>query len=447
MPITICGVVALALCRRPALHWPIPSFKPPMSTFKRIPVDQLKPGMFVVALDRPWLKTPFLLHRRRIKQPKEILTLKHYGIQYVTIDVTKGADVDEHSAPLPIDHANQSASAACSFAEVNTPQARSKALHVARQTYNEARATVDRFFEEASRSPMASADALAGIVGSLLDRLLADRTAMLTHLFIRQMREYDHELSAHALDTGVLTLLFGATYGLSGPDLEDAGLAALLHDIGYLRLPRNVFRKAHQCSEQERRLMEQHPKLGATLLKAQASVRDTVRHAVEEHHERIDGSGFPARLSGAQLSSLSQLIGLADAYQSLVCPRGGTVPLLPHRAVAQMFSWGQQGVFDRTLVEAAIACLGIYPIGSLVQLNSGERAIVVATNPHHRLHPVIAIIADAQGHPHRDPVYVDLSAQDATGPTRTIMQAMDPAHEHVDVAMYLDPSPPKQTVS
>lgn len=418
-----------------------------MGTLKRIHVDQLKPGMFVVALDRPWLKTPFLFHRQYIKRPKEILTLKHYGIQHVTVDVTRGADVEEQHASLPVNQAGQRASAAHPFPEANTLEARSNALHAARQAYDEARATMDRFFEEAAEGRMPGASALVGIVAGLLDRLLANRTAMLTHLFIRQMWEYDRELSAHALDTGVLTLLFATTYGLTGPDLEAAGLAALLHDIGYVRLPRNLFRKAHRCSEQERRLMAQHPKLGAALLREQASVQDVVRHAVEEHHERIDGSGFPARLSGERISLLGQLVGLADAYQSLVCPRGGSIALIPHRAVAQLFTWGQQGLFDHTLIEAAIACLGIYPIGTLVELNTRERAIVVTINPHDRLHPVVAIITDAQGHPYRHPLYVDLSAQDATGPTRTIVQILDPLREHVDVDMYLDPSLTERSLS
>ncbi len=411
-----------------------------MGTLKRIHINQLKPGMFVVDLDRPWLKTPFLFHRQYIKGPKEILKLKHSGIQHVTIDVTKGADVEEHNASPPIDRAGQHTSSAHPFPEANTLEARSKALRAARQTYNEARATIDRFFEVAAEGQVPGASALVGIVANLLDCLLADRAAMLTHLALRQMREYDRELPAHALETGVLTLLFATTYGLTGPDLEAAGLAALLHDIGYVRLPRNLFRKAHCCSEQERRVMAQHPQLGATLLREQASVQDVVRRAVEEHHERIDGSGFPAGLSGQRISLLGQLVGLADAYQSLVCPRGGALPLTPHRAVAQLFGWGQQGLFDHTLIEAAIACLGIYPIGTLVELNTGERAIVVSINPHNRLRPVVAVITNVQGQPSPNPVYVDLSTQDAGGPTRTIVQVLNPSREHVEVDRYFDPS-------
>ncbi|MEW6246960.1 MAG: DUF3391 domain-containing protein [Nitrospirota bacterium] len=413
-----------------------------MGTRKRIAVDQLKPGMFLVELDRPWIKTPLLFHKRLIRRPEEIDLLKRHGIREVTIDLGKGADIDKSAGSAPAS-LPQSAETPATNPDTRVPSDRpgllpgTGKLLAARKMYAEAHSVMECFLDDATMDREPAITPLKDLVSTMLDRILDDRTSVLTQLFLGQMQRYDRSLAVHAVDTCVLSLIFGTEFGLTGEDREAVGTGALLHDIGYLRLPRNLYRRAHSCTEQERRLMQEHPRLGVAMLAGSKDVRDNIARVVREHHERRDGSGFPAGLAGPAISPLSQLVGLVDTYDGLVNPRGSQTPLIPHEAIRQLFVLGQKGQFEMEIVEVAIKALGVYPIGSLVQLNTGERGVVVAVNPLQRLKPVLALISDAHQQLSQEPLFVDLSEQDASAPPRSIVQCLDPAHERIDIAAYL----------
>ncbi len=400
-----------------------------MDTLKRISVDQLTPGMFVVKLDRPWLKTPFLFHKRMIKDPAEIALLKRHGVREVVIDLAKGEDYA--SAQLPDDGVPDSAEAdggteddktvrmslqltpqdehaggadqgpltRCTIRATGSPAAGSphragcedgrgsrqqdphfpvrlpsaSQAQAARKVYAEAHALIERVFDNADAGTGPPVASITNTVTDMLARILEDRSSMLMHLYLRQMRRYDQTLASHAVDVGALSLLFAVESGLSPEDREDVGAGALLHDLGYLRLPRNLFRKGSRCTEQERALLHRHPLLGEAIVADCKEWRDGVRRVIAEHHERRDGSGFPRGLAGSQLSPLSQLVGMADTYLSLIAPRDGQAPLIPSEAIKHLFLQGRNGKFDVELIEVAVKSLGVYPIGSLVELNTGQR--------------------------------------------------------------------------
>jgi putative nucleotidyltransferase with HDIG domain len=220
--------------------------------------------------------------------------------------------------------------------------------------------------------------------------------------------------------------------------MEALGAGALLHDIGYVRLPRNLYRRSHDLTEQERTLMQQHPALGLAILQEAQEDRDAVVRIVAEHHERSDGSGFPHKLTEHSLSVLAQLVGLVDAYDGMVSRRGGRPAMLPHDAVRQLFSLGDTGQYAKDLIRAMIGSLGVYPIGSLVLLNTAEQAVVVGMSHRQRLKPVVKVITGPHGESYPTPIRIDLGAQAAGNPERTIKKALDPLHERVNVAMFLD---------
>lgn len=418
-----------------------------MDTLKRISVDQLTPGMFVVKLDRPWLKTPFLFHKRMIKDPAEIALLKRHGVHEVVIDLARSEDHAPAQLPgdgvpdstEPGDSTQQVPPDSPTFGLVRLPtpnQARA-----ARKVYAEAHALIERVFDNADAGTGPPVASITNTVTDMLARILEDRSSMLMHLYLRQMRRYDQTLASHAVDVGALSLLFAVESGLSPEDREDVGAGALLHDLGYLRLPRNLFRKGSRCTEQERALLHRHPSLGEAIVADCKEWRDGVRRVIAEHHERRDGSGFPRGLAGSQLSPLSQLVGMADTYLSLIAPRDGQAPLIPSEAIKRLFLQGRNGKFDVELIEVAVKSLGVYPIGSLVELNTGQRGVVVALNPLQRLRPVLALVFDQPSDAGRLPSLLDVSsATDASGSPLTIMRCLDPQQHGIDVAKYLEAS-------
>jgi len=517
-----------------------------MKSVKTITIDQLKPGMFIVGMDQPWYRTPFLIHKRLIRHTGDIQLLRQCGVRELKIDPSQGLDLEplppgeiplspdvleqttpeETSAkgttstetlqpnhPRPTDrlhltdsahntppsttgntiadHApettgiplqptntqpppgNQGASlfsnadTATSSSQpspVGTPTTSSEGAAQARpsdqqeklspgqaalqaaeahKTYTEAISSMERMFEELEAGIVPRPATLRLVVSNVLARVLNDSAAMLSLLFLQKMKRFDRTLASHALDVCTLTLIVAQTYGIAEGEMEALGAGALLHDIGYVRLPRNLYRKSHDLTEQERTVMQQHPALGLAILREAKENRDAVVRIVAEHHERSDGSGFPHKLQGDSLSVLAQLVGLVDTYDGMVSRRGGRPAMLPHDAIRQLFRFGDTGQYAKEMIQAMIRSLGVYPIGSLVQLNTTEQAVVVGMNPTQRLKPVIKVIMGAQGESYLTPIRVDLGAQAVGDSARTITKVLDPAQERVNVALFLESTEPE----
>ncbi|MEK6801128.1 MAG: DUF3391 domain-containing protein [Nitrospirota bacterium] len=410
-----------------------------MASTKRISIDQLTVGMFIAGLDQPWYRTPFLLHKWLVSNPGDIVQLKRHGILVVTIDTERGLDVGaattaepqavpppdepppavaEAVAPQPIDHSPQAVSAAAA--------------------YRDATAAVERVFNDLEAGHPPKIAALKPIVNRLLEQIVAEPEAMLIQFCLDKVRRFDATLSNHGMDVCVLTLILAVENDCTEAELEALGLGALLHDIGYIRLPRNLYRKTTPLTDQEQVLMKQHPQLAATVLAQVDSIPDAVTRIIAQHHEYQDGSGFPQHLKQEGLSTLAQLVGLADTYDELVSARYGSPPLLPHDAIRQLFVLGAKGRYEKTLVEVAIKALGVYPLGSLIKLNTNECALVVGLNHEDRLRPRIRIIRGTDGKDQKDPIEVDLQNQAPDQPTRSIIRALDPNQEHVDLPQYLE---------
>ncbi len=438
---------------------------------KTITIDQLRPGMFMVEVDLPWHRTPFLFHKRLIRHQEDIDLLRRHGIKEVKIDPSQGFDVepvpsgdtppsssaqDAAATPQPSlevkpalsEEAPQPAySAERTTAQRQQPVTQEEApspsnaqMHAAaaQATYTEATCSMERMFEELEAGIVPRPDTLRMVVTNVLSRVLDDGAAMLSLLSLQKMKRFDRTLASHALDVCTLSLIVAHAYGVAEGKLEALGAGALLHDIGYIRLPRNLYRKSHDLTEQERTLMQQHPVLGLAILREAKEDRKAVVRIVAEHHECSNGSGFPHKLQGDSLSVLSQLVGLVDAYDGMVSRRGGRPAMLPHDAIRQLFRLGDTGQYAKDLIQAMIGSLGVYPIGSLVLLNTAEQAVVVGMNHTQRLKPVVKVITGPQGGSYLTPIRVDLGAQATGASMRTITKVLDPVHERVNVAMFLD---------
>lgn len=412
-----------------------------MGETKRISVASLKPGMFVVGMDQPWYKTPFLFHKRLVTSLDDVMLLRRHGIHEVLIDVTRGLDLDEPAADAEAqsESALEKTSAPPLLSEADLARARAQAV---RATYGEAMRAMDRVLDELENGNPAAVPTLKKIVGEVLSRILDHPLSMLTQFCIQKMQEYDRTLATHAMDVCVLCLIVAQEMKHTPAEQEELGIGALLHDIGYFRLPRNLYRKAQELDAHERSLMQQHPQLAHTVLahSGTGSISETVRRIIVEHHERLDGSGFPQGLRKGDVLNFAQLVGLVDTYDAMVSWRTDHPPMLPHDAIRQMFVLGEKGRFDKGLVEVTIKALGVYPIGSLIRLNTGERAIVVGIHAEHRLKPVVKVITGPQGDSYREPLTVDLANPDPAQPSRTILRALDPKQEHIQVSEFFEPA-------
>jgi HD-GYP domain-containing protein (c-di-GMP phosphodiesterase class II) len=400
---------------------------------KQISIDDLVVGMYLVGLDQPWLQSPFLLHRRRIGHQEEIARLKAYGIRQVTIDPTRGLDLVETQARTAEGKSEPERDSIPHHTCDRPLVSPMSNLALARAVHSEATTAVQSLFEGAKTgAPLQSAVAQE-VVHRLMDTVLSqpDVLAGLIH-----MRQFEVNLYAHVINVCVFALMLGTMQGLDQAGLVCLGMGALLHDLGQVYLPQNLVRKPGIYTAQEHRLMQAHPYLGATLLSRTPHMPEDACRIVAEHHERLDGSGYPQGLRGAGLSPLSQIVAIADVYETMLGSRAGRPPLLPAQAVKELYQQGRAQQFDMGLVEKMVRCLGIYPVGSLIELNTGERGMVMAVNRQKALQPVVRILWDQAHQRYATPVTVDLAVPDSEAPLRTICEALDPTAEGYDIATY-----------
>jgi HD-GYP domain-containing protein (c-di-GMP phosphodiesterase class II) len=217
-------------------------------------------------------------------------------------------------------------------------------------------------------------------------------------------------------------------------------MGALLHDIGETRLPRTLLRKINNFTDAEAHLLKQHPILGAALLAQSKDIPAPVERIVLDHHERIDGSGYPAGAVGTDLSFYSQLVALTDSYDDMLSGRNQAA-LQPTEVLRQLYLQANTGSVDRDLVEKVIRGLGVYPIGSVVELNTGERAVVVATNRSAALKPTVRIILSRSGMVQFNGPIIGLADAARDAVERRVIAVLDPVKERIDPLVFLRVAP------
>ena len=401
---------------------------------KRIAIQDLRPGMYITGMDQSWFQTPFLRHKWLVKRDDEIILLRSYGIQNVFIDTAKGTDVtnDAH-----VEEITQTPSA--SHDPPSLPQLHfgpiPEEIESARLLRAEAISTLDIFFRQLKNaSPQQLAD-VQSVVGTLLDGLLEYQAAMVSLI---QMRRFDAKLATHSVDTSVLAMAIGQDYGCDPQHLKLLGLAAMVHDIGQLRLPLNLLRKVQPYSPQDHKLIQAHCDMGEAMLKQFSDFPRESKQMILHHHERLDGSGYPTGLQGHDLSDLTQILSIADTYDAQISGRCSQPPVPPSQALSELYRAAVAGQYATKLVQRLIHLLGVYPIGSLVRLNTGEQAVVIWVHSHSRLSPTIKLLKNSSGKPVEEQEIIDLSSQTTRETSRSIQESIDPHEAGWDMSKILD---------
>lgn len=401
---------------------------------KRIAIHDLRPGMYITGMDQSWFKTPFLRHKWTIKREDEIALLRSYGIQEVQIDTEKGCDFP---GATDIQHTSNDHGVSLQAPSTSPgldPGPNPDDIESARLLRAQAISTLDVFFRQMEAPSPQHLQEVRNVVSTLLGGILEHQAAMVSLI---QMRRFDPNLASHGVDTGVLAMAIGQEHGCDPPQLKLVGLAALLHDIGQVRLPLNLIRKVQVFTHQEHKLIQAHCEMGMAILNKFPEIPDESKRMVLEHHERLDGSGYPKGLRGNHISELTQILSIADTYDAQISGRCSFPPVPPARALSELYRAAVSGQYHLYLVQRLIQLLGVYPIGSLVLLNTGEQAVVVWVHSPSRLTPTIKLLKDPSGHPYPEQEIIDLSTQSVQTTRRSIEKALDPHQEGWDISKIL----------
>ena len=383
------------------------------SQTKRIATSQLKTGMFLVGVYQSWWKSPFFRHNRLLKTQKEINLIHQSEVKEVLIDPSRGLDVDDGGDEILNDTSSpgteledqldegqdegmveeDEGTLICHSSESLSP------IDAAELVRNQAIDAVQSVFEGIKTGEVIDQPKLQQTVQSLLNQVLSQGEAMVEAILIQNLRGFDKALYGHVVDVAVLSIMVGIQLGFEEESLQCVALGGLLHDVGHVRIPRNVLRRRHDLIGEEQTLFERHVELGLTILKSCPTIPSEVHRIVAEHQERQDSSGYPQRLATGAISPLSDVVGFIDQFDVLVS-QWGPPPCLPTAlAVRKLYQEAKLGKYRTVVVEALIRCLGVYPIGSFVALSTGERAVVLKTNANERLKPMVKIISDNMGKP------------------------------------------------
>lgn len=385
---------------------------------KRIPLHQLRVGMYVAGVDCSWFRTPFLTHRFLVQTVEQIERLRRSNIHTVDIDPSKGLDVTS----LPI--AEDTLHTIGLLTSIQAPPAQetppslemlAEELTVAQEARDKLAQSVKTVFDEISKTGAAR----PGPVNEAVQEITIVTRTLSTHAAFMAMshgRHLDASFNNHGLAVCTLAMIIGQTLGYDLMKLHELATGALLHDIGLLQLPSHLFRTSTPLSGEDLATFHHHPRLGAIAIEAQRDFPQTVRQIVAEHHVTPDGHGYPSETSAGSTAETSRIVMIADRYEELLTGFGGLRPLPSHAAIQQLFQEGEFGRLDLGLVSLFIKLVGIYPVYSFVELNTKERGLITTINPATLHQPIVALTYDETGSPYRSPLTVDLANQDQPPP-------------------------------
>jgi len=274
---------------------------------------------------------------------------------------------------------------------------------------SEIRTSFRRIMDESARKKAVGALHLGKTFRSLyslvIDDLSRHKDAM---IMLTNINLTDHYLYQHSLNVCIYATMLGLAYGYSQDELSVLGLGALLHDIGKTQTPLEILNKPGKLTDEEFDIMKRHAEIGYRLLKDEPNIPLLSAHCAYQHHERINGSGYPRGIAGEEIHEYARWIALVDSYDAMTTHRAYRDAMLPHQALETLFA-GAGTLFDQDKVELFRDRIAIYPLGSMVQLNTGESGVVVDLNSASPHRPIVRILTDADGQDVNVPYEIDLS--------------------------------------
>lgn len=275
----------------------------------------------------------------------------------------------------------------------------------ARGIESEARVVMDDTLEEARKGDVVDAGRAKQLVDEMVNSVGRNPDGLVCLSHLKDAEQYN---ALHSIRTCILALAFGRHLSLTKDQLKLLGLGALLHDVGMVRVPIDVLEKPTGLTKKELDLMKGHVREGVQILKKSEGFPAEAMQMIEQHHERHDGSGYPEQLTGESIGMSGSIGAIVDVYDAITSQRIYRGGVSAEDALKRMYEWRHKD-FNAELVEEFIKCMGIFPIGSLVELNTGGIGVVITINRARRLKPKVALVLQANREPYKKRLIADLA--------------------------------------
>ena len=390
---------------------------------KKISVDQLKPDMYVSDLNCDWIPHHNFQKEGRIPDQSIIDEIRRRGIREVYIDTARGLDAgDDALTAAEVDRNNQAAldKAAALKPDHKTRNGVQEELLKANKIHTQAKGLVSNVLKDVKLGRAIDVEAFDRLADGMVDSVLRNHNALAC---LGRIREKDNYLLEHSINLAVLMGIFAKSMKIDRETMHQTIVGAMLHDIGKVMIPDEVLHKPGKLSDDEFAIMRNHVVFSRELLKKTPGVSELTIKVAAQHHERIDGSGYPEGLHDCDICREGKMCAIADVYDAITADRVYHKGLPPTMALKKLLEWSGTHL-DQTLVHRFIRSMGIYPVGSLVKLKSQRLAVVIEASESDQRLPLVKVIYSTSSQRYLPVEIIDLSK-----PTTQdeILQAVDPA--------------------
>jgi HD-GYP domain-containing protein (c-di-GMP phosphodiesterase class II) len=366
---------------------------------QKIDISELRKGMYVCELDRPWLDSPFPFQGFLVKSDTELDELREL-CRFVYVDPERVPDINR--AELASKSKSKTVSDQTQRPYITKFE---EEMPPAQELRNEATAYIEQVFNDVRAGKSIDGKECRKVVAGMVASILRNPDAL---VLLSSLREHNEYSIAHSINVCTLCLAFGRYMGFSADELTELGMGGLLHDVGEVRVPTNILRREGLLTKEETRVMQTHTTHGADILRNSTDIPQTAIDIALTHHERSNGQGYPEGIREKDIGYYSRIVGMVDVYDSVTTSHSHRRGISSTEALKNMYNW-RNTLFDAELIENFIQCLGIYPIGSVVELGSGEVGIVISVSLEHRLLPKLMLVRDSAKKPYLPPKIINLA--------------------------------------
>lgn len=392
----------------------------------KVRVEDVEPGMYVVELDRPWTETPFLFQGFYVNNQNDIDALTRY-CTHVYVQSTGGKSIENPPGGGKKPHAAGGKNGSVRPEH----EALRDELRLARKHYEEATRHVIHIMNQLRGGGKLNASLAQSTVDQIVDNVIRIPDAM---MWLNRMKRADEYTYNHSVSSSVWSVIFGRHLGLDRRELITVGLGGMLMDVGKTRVRSEVLTKPAPLTAEEYEDARRHLEHGVRILNSHKDIGPGVLEMVKTHHERHDGTGYPRGLKGNQIPVFGRMAAIVDSYDAMISRRPYAPPMSSYDAMRDLNKLAN-AAFQGEMVEQFIQAIGVFPTGTLVELNTGEVAVVVSQNQSRRLRPRIMLILGADKRLRSDFPVIDLlrTAVDAEGRQSIwIARGLEPGSHGID---------------
>lgn len=356
---------------------------------KKIDVDQLRLGMFLNELCGSWMDHPFWNTKFLLQDPRDLARIRASGIRQCWIDTARGLDVEDNVSAVDAEEAAAKTEAALLQAADAPVPARAvtaaEELRRARVICAKAKEAVVSMFKEARMGESIQTESLGSLVEEITASVLRHPGALISLARLKTQDDYTY---MHSVAVCGLMASLARRLGLDAQTTHEAGLAGLVHDLGKARIPLQILNKPGKLTDEEFAIVKDHPAAGHRMLMESGGVGAIPLEVALHHHEKVDGSGYPHGLRAEAITLFAKMGAVCDVYDAITSNRPYKAGWDPAKALRKMAEWAP-GHFDDAVFQAFVKTVGIYPLGSLVRLESGLLGVVCEVRPDALLKPVV----------------------------------------------------------